>query len=217
MALANLRTPSRHKIDHTMRKLFLPLLCLATLGTAQAQVAINPQLGVNFTRLTNTPNAVTSKASAGFQLGADFRLGERLYFQPGAFFGRSATVVELKLADTAVIEDNLVRTTAKVKALVGFNLIDGDAFRLRVNAGPTYEALLSVDMKDDKIAFNKDNYSSGSFNMDAGVGLDLSIITLETGMSYGLSNAYKDTDGLSDDSKYFTFYATLGIVIGGGN
>jgi hypothetical protein len=187
---------------------------VALAGAAHAQLAVNPQLGANFTQLTNTPNAVTSKAAVGFQLGVDLRLGDRLYFQPGAFFGRSATVIEYAYADTAVIEDNLIRTTAKVKALLGYNLVDAAPFRLRVNVGPTYDVLLSVDSKDDKIDFNKDDYNSGSFNMDAGLGVDISLFTLEAGVSYGLSNAYKDAGELSDDSKYFTYYATLGIVLG---
>lgn len=194
--------------------LLFPLLA-ATLGTASAQFAINPQIGANFTQLTHTPSNITSSAAVGFQLGADFRFGDRLYFQPGAFFGRSATVIKFSPLDTSFIEDNLIRTTAKVKALIGYNIIHGEAFRLRVNAGPTYEALLSVDSKDDKIQFNKKDYNSGSFNMDAGVGIDLAFLTLEGGLSYGLSKAYKDEGKLLSDSKYFTLYATLGLVFGG--
>ncbi|HRO38904.1 MAG TPA: outer membrane beta-barrel protein [Flavobacteriales bacterium] len=197
-----------------LRNLALPVFA-AVFGTADAQVAVNPQIGANFTRLTNTPSNIVSSASFGWQLGADFRLGDRLYFQPGAFFGRSATVIKFTPLDTSFIEDNLIRTTAKVKALLGYNLIHGDAFRLRVNAGPTYEALLSVDSKDDKIAFNKSDYNGGSFNLDAGLGFDVAFLTLETGVSYGLSNAYKDEGKFLSDSKYFTWYATLGVVIGG--
>lgn len=197
-----------------LRTILIPALA-ATMGTATAQIAVNPQLGINYTNLTNTPNNVVSSAAVGFQLGADLRLGDRLYFQPGAFFGRSATVIKFTPLDTSFLEDNLIRTTAKVKALLGYNLVHGEAFRLRVNAGPTYEALLSVDSKDDKIAFNKKDYNGGSFNMDAGLGIDVAFLTLETGVSYGLSNAYKDEGKLLGDSKYFTWYATLGFVIGG--
>lgn len=198
------------------RKIFLPLaVAMANAGIARAQVAINPQLGINYTQLLNTPSDVVSSANAGVQLGVDFRLGDRLYFQPGAFFGRSATVIKFSPLDTSFIEDNMIRTTAKVKALLGYNIIHGEAFRLRVNAGPTYEALLSVDNKNDKIAFNKSDYNGGSFNMDGGVGVDLAFITLETGVSYGLSKAFKDEGKFLKDSKYFTWYATLGIVIGG--
>ena len=198
-----------------LRKLLLPVVTVAATGVATAQFAVNPQVGINFTNLTNNNSVYTSSAALGFQLGADFRLGDRLYFQPGAYFGRSATYIKFTPLDTTFIEDNLIRTTAKVKALLGYNLVHGDGFKLRVNAGPTYEALLSVDSKDDKIDFNKKDYNGGSFNMDAGLGVDLSIITLETGVSYGLSNAYKDEGKLLPDSKYFTWYATLGVVIGG--
>lgn len=200
----------------TIRTILLPLLSAIGIQAAHAQFAVNPQLGANFTRLTNTPSGVVSSAAFGWQLGADFRLGNRLYFQPGAFFGRSVTVVKFTPLDTSFIEGNIVRTTAKVKALLGYNLIHGDAFRLRVNAGPTYEALLSVDSKDDKIQFNKKDYNGGSFNLDAGLGLDIAFLTLEGGLSYGLSNAYKDSGKFMGDSKYFTFYATLGVVLGGG-
>lgn len=197
-----------------MQRLTLIAVMTVCSTWVSAQFAINPQLGINMTNLTDNPQHTDTKAAVGFQVGADLRFGDRLYFQPGAYFGRSATVVKFGAADTAIIEDNLIRTTAKVKALMGFNLIHGDAFKLRVNVGPTYDVLLSVDSKDSKIEFNKDDYNAGSFNMDAGLGADIAIFTVETGVSYGLSKAYKDAGQLQSDAKYFTFYATIGLVFG---
>lgn len=199
-----------------MRNLLLSLALGLSTTAALAQVQVNPQLGATFVDLTDDGNGVTTKAAFGFQLGVDLRLGERLYFQPGAYFGRNATVVKVSALDTSVIEDNLIRTTAKVKALVGYNLIHNEGFKLRVNAGPTYEALLSVDNKDNRIDFNKDDYNGGSFNMDAGVGVDIALFTVEAGVSYGITNAYKDKSEFSSDAKYFTFYATIGLVFGSG-
>lgn len=195
------------------KALVLPVL-LALSGVLHAQLQINPQLGMVLTDLTDDQPGVESKAAIGFQLGADLRIGGRFYFQPGAHIGRSATTVKYAFTDTTVIEDDLIRTTAKLKALVGFNLIHRSAFKLRLNAGPTYDVLLSVDNKDDKIAFNRDDYNAGSFNMDAGAGIDLLMMSAETGISYGLSNAYKDAGELQAKAKYFTFYLTIGIVIG---
>lgn len=197
------------------RNFLLPLLVAGMATAASAQVAVNPQIGINYTSLTNTPSGIISSAAFGWQLGADLRFGDRLYFQPGAFFGRSATYIKFTPLDTTFMEDNLIRTTAKVKALLGYNIIHGEAFRLRINAGPTYTALLSVDSKDDKIAFNKDDYNGGSFNLDGGLGIDAGPVSLETGVSYGLSNAYKDEGKFLKDAKYFTWYATLGLVFGG--
>jgi hypothetical protein len=76
---------------------------------------------------------------------------------------------------------------------------------------------LSVDNKDDNIAWNKDDFNSGSFNWNLGLGVDLSIITLETGMVYGLSSVFKEEDvAFTSDPKYFTFNLTAGVVVGGG-
>ena len=197
-----------------MLKSALPIALLAVASSCHAQLKVNPQLGVLFTDLTEDLPGVESKAAVGVQLGLDLRIGDRFYFQPGGHFGRSATTVKYTFTDTTVIEDNLIRTTAKFKALVGYDLIHRSVFKLRVNAGPTYEALLSVDSKDDEIAFNKDDYNAGSFNMDAGVGLDLAMMSAEAGISYGLSRAYKDAGELEGKAKYFTFFITLGIVIG---
>lgn len=215
------RSTKTYEHHSTMKRSLIALSLFAASSALSAQVAFNPQIGPNFSLLSNTPNGVRAKSAVGFQVGADLRFGSRLYFQPGAFFGRNTTVITITQPDgtgaSVRREDNLVRTTAKVKALLGYNIIDGDAFRLRANVGPTYDVLLSVDNKDDKIKFDKKDFSSGSFNMDAGIGVDIAFITLETGVSYGLSNAYKDAGALKNDSKYFTYYLTAGIVIGGGH
>lgn len=193
----------------------LACLILFISGTVSAQFAVNPQLGVTFQKLNDTPEGAESKSAAGAMIGLDFRIGERLYIQPGFFFERNSTLVTIM--DSVAIEDDLVRTNFKLKALVGYNLINGDAFRLRLNTGPSYDVLMSVDNKDDEIEWNKDDFNSGSFNWNAGLGADISIISLETGVIYGLSKVFKEQDGFVDDTKYFTFYFTAGIVFGGGS
>ena len=199
-----------------MNRIILLLVAAAAFPAfAQAQLAINPQIGLNMTNLTEEPEGSEFKASAGFMIGADLRIGDRFYFQPGAFYVATSTAVTV--GDSLKVDDNLTTSNLKLKGLVGYNLIDGDAFRLRLNAGPTYNILMSVGSADDKIKFDKDDFNSGSFNLDAGLGADISIITVETGISYGLSKAFKEQDGFENDSKYFTFYFTAGLVFGGAN
>ena len=194
------------------------LVTLAALGlscAATAQFQMNPQLGINACKLAGDDvPGLEYKAKIGWQLGIDFRIGDRFYLQPGVHFIRTATAVKYTFSDTAVLEDDWIRSSVKAKLLVGYNLIHDETFKLRLNAGPTYDVLLSVDHKDEDIAFDEENYNAGSFNMDAGLGLDIWIVSVETGVSYGLSNSYKDTDQLSNDSKYFTWYLSAGIVLG---
>ena len=197
-----------------MKKL-LTLVAIGLSSAASAQFQMNPQLGINACKLAGDDvPGLEYKAKIGWQLGIDFRVGDRFYLQPGVHFVRTATAVKYTYSDTAVLEDDLIRTSVKAKLLVGYNLIHDETFKLRLNAGPTYDVLLSVDSKDEEIEFNKDDYNGGSFNMDAGLGLDIWIVTVETGVSYGLSNSYEDQGELSNDSKYFTWYLSAGIVIG---
>lgn len=191
----------------------LALAIFVTPLLLQAQVAVNPQVGLNWTKLTDAPAGSDYKADVGFMIGSDFRFGDRLYLQPGVFYISTATAINT--GDSIQLNDDLVLSFLKLKALVGYNLIDGDGFRLRLNAGPTYGVLMSAKTKDGKIPVDKDNFTTGSFNLDAGLGADISILTLETGISYGLSKAYKDQGGFSSDSRYFTFYVTMGVAFGG--
>lgn len=197
----------------SLRTLFVPL-AFAPFALS-AQLAINPQVGIDMTKLSGDDDLLNYSAEVGFMIGGDLRFGSRFYFQPGAFYISSSTATSV---DGVVDMDNSLKTSKmKLKGLVGYNLIDGDAFRLRLNGGPTYNFILNVSDDDGSIEDWKDSFNSGSFNLDAGLGADISIITLESGISYGMSKAFKDQDNFSSDAKYFTFYVTAGLVFGGSN
>lgn len=190
----------------TLLSIFLPMaLC--------AQVAIHPQIGMALTTLTPEQVGVQFNADPGVLAGVDLRIGQRFYVQPGAFFVSAKTAVSV--GDSVVTEDHLVWNSLKLKALLAYNLLDGDDFRLRLNAGPTFNWLLSADGKDDYIKIEMADMNTGTWNLDAGLGIDLTIFTLDGGVSYGLSKAYKEQDGLTNDARYFTFMFTAGVVLGG--
>ena len=186
--------------------------------SANAQFQVNPQLGVTFQNLTSTDQGLKYKSALGYQLGADLRIGGRLFFQPGAFIGRNATVITSTTtngSETATIEDNLIRTNLKLKALVGYRLIDSYQFDLRLVAGPTYDVLLSSDLRDHRIAWNSGDFNNGSFNVDAGLGFDMGVVTVEPSASFGLSRAFSDNPSVSNiSSKYITYGLTIGVNFG---
>lgn len=206
---------SPNQVDRTMNKLTTTLLLsLITAGT-QAQFQVNPQLGVNFQNLTQPQEGVEYKANIGWQLGADLRFGDRLYVQPGAFFGRSATAVKTYNSDTLLYEDDLVRTNLRLKALVGYRLIDSYQFDLRFAMGPTYDVLLSVDDRNNEIGYNKGDFKSGSLNIDAALGFDMGLVSVEPSVSFGLSRVFSDNPAVKDiGSKYLTYGLTVGINLG---
>ncbi|MCC6401559.1 MAG: outer membrane beta-barrel protein [Flavobacteriales bacterium] len=203
----------------TRHLLPLALVLFVGVGTAHGQVQVNPQVGLLMQTLQGDPDNGDFRGNMGWQAGVDVRLGRRVYLQPGLHLGRQATVVQMQvplLLDTFLVENDLVRTVLKAKALVGFNLVHKDGFKLRLNLGPSYDLLLSVDNSNEDIAWNRDDLTAGSFNLDAGVGLDIWFITVEAGVSAGLSQVL-DEEALNtvyDDPRNLTWYATAGIVLG---
>lgn len=191
-------------------------VALGLLGlSASAQFQVNPQLGVNFQQLTSPEAGVEYKANLGWQLGADLRFGDRLFFQPGAFFGRSVTAIKSVNSDTLTYEDDLVRTNLRLKAMVGYRLIDSYQFDLRFAMGPTYDVLLSVEDRNDEIAYDKGDFNKGSMNIDAALGFDMGLVSVEPSVSFGLSRVFNDNPAVKDiGSKYLVYGLTVGINLG---
>ena len=199
-----------------MKKSIFSLAFSTALVAAQAQFQVNPQMGLTFQNLTDAPENTSFKAAAGWQLGTDLRFGDRLFFQPGAFFGRNATVVSVDNGETAMLEDNLVRTNLKLRAMVGYRMVDSYQFDLRFFAGPSYDVLLSVDNKSDNINWNEGDFNKGSFNIDAGFGFDMGLFTVSPTASFGLSQVFdQDVIRVQDlSTKYLTYGLTIGVNFG---
>lgn len=196
-------------------------LTLLSATAASAQFQINPQAGLTFQSLTQAPDGFNYKAQVGWQLGADARIGDKLFVQPGAFLGRSVTAVTYSTntqggaAGAVTVEDDLVRTNLKLRTMLGYRVVDTYQFDLRVMLGPSYDVLMSVDDRDGNLGWNEGDFNKGLWNLEAGLGFDMGLFTLAPTASIGLSRAFKDNPILSEvDSKYISYGLTLGVNIG---
>lgn len=195
----------------SLASFFATTLSVATL----AQFQVNPQMGVTFQDLTSSGTVKGSRAALGYNVGADLRFGDRLFFQPGAFIGRSATVVSFDDFETGTIEKDLLRTHLTMRALAGYRIIDSYQFDLRFMAGPSYDVLLSVDDKDEAVSWNEGDFNRGSFNLDAGLAFDMGLFTLSPTASFGLSRVFSDELLVKDiDSRYITYGLSIGVNFG---
>jgi hypothetical protein len=195
---------------------------LLTVAYSYGQVAFNPEIGLTISTLNNLEKNTSNKARVGWQAGADFRIGRQLYLQPGIFASQTSTVYVID--DGTAQESKLERTDVKLKVLAGFNLLNADDAKLRVNVGPTYNFLIASKAKNDNLddvtlGQIEDNFNNGLFNIDAGLGIDFWKLTIEGGYSLGLSNAFKDdvdaqAEYVKSNVKYGTFYFNVGFVIG---
>lgn len=186
-------------------------LALSTVATAQWQ--INPQVGGTFQQITKAPDGITYAARAGFLAGVDFRFGNRLFVQPGAFIGRNATYFQV--ADSAVSSGKIFRTNLKLKLMGGYRVIDTYQFDVRISVGPTYDRVLARNVKDSDIELNDDDFNNGLWSVDGAVGLDIGRFTVEPSASFGVSRIYNDNVAVQNiGSRYVTYALTLGVNIG---
>ena len=193
-----------------MKKILSIVAVAATVGSASAQFQINPQAGLAFQNLTQPGEGQDFKAALGWQLGADVRIGDRAFLQPGAFLSRNTTVITIADSTANKQELDLNTTNLRLRALVGYRIIDSYQFDLRFMLGPSYDVLLSKKLEDE----SGDQFNSGSFNLEAGLGFDMGLVTLSPTMVFGLSNVFKDNPNVDQvDSKYFTYGLTVGINI----
>ncbi len=194
-----------------MKKTLSILAVAASVGSASAQFQINPQAGLAFQNLTQPGEGQKFKAALGWTIGSDFRFGDRFFLQPGAFLSRNTTTISVQDSTASYSDLDLKTTNLRLRGLVGYRIVDSYQFDMRFMLGPSYDVILSKKLEDE----SGDAFNSGSFNIEAGLGFDMGLVTLSPTMTFGLSKVFKDNPTVSNvDSKYFTYGLTVGINIG---
>ena len=194
-----------------MKKLITSVLIVFTTVQLFAQVQFNPQIGITTLSLKNPPTGVTFDGKAGMSLGADLRFGERFQIQPGVHYISSVTAFES--SGTEVETGEYVYKSLKIKALAAYNLIDKGQLKLRINAGPAYDFLMSAKEKESKTDV-KEDYKNGTFFLQGGVGIDFLFLTADLGYAHGLSQTFAGEG--APDSKMAGMYFTVGVIFGNG-
>lgn len=199
-----------------MKRLAILALALCSSISAFSQFAFNPQVGLSVARLHSLEPEENTKARVGWQAGADFRIGKRFYIQPGVYFWQTSTVF---INDSLQLDTRLQRSDIKLNGRLGVNLLDDEHAKVRFSIGPSYNILIAKSVSGDdigKITLSEleQKFNNGLFNMDAALGIDFWVLTLEAGYSLGLNDAWKKMDYYKSNARYGTFYLNIGIVIG---
>ena len=181
-------------------------LALLTAATAQAQVALRPYVGANSSKLTENLDTATFKNQVGFQIGADLQIGNKFYVQPGVQLEFRQNTIDPRVDD----DQKLNRSMLRIPVVVGYSFgeVDGD-FAFRVFTGPNAAINLSSKTDDDSI-IEKDDIKSAIFGWNAGLGVDISIIFIDLGYEFGLSEVFENVDGAVRNNL---FYANAGVRI----
>ncbi|MFK7846090.1 MAG: outer membrane beta-barrel protein [Rhodothermales bacterium] len=182
------------------------------LYSAQAQITINPQVGISASMLSTDPQGSEASARFGYQVGTYLRFGERVYFQPGIFWQRSGT--ELRTTDELDIEtlkDDVDLDAIFISAGLGYNLIDSQVFVLRVNGGVAGTLILNV--QDNLLGLELENFNGLLAGAPIGVGVDLfGILSADLSYEFGLTNVFDEIFGLTVDATNNVFRFNVGLV-----
>ncbi len=179
---------------------------------AFSQVAFNPQIGLSASMLSTDPEGSEASARFGYQIGANLRIGNQLYLQPGIFWQRSGT--ELRTTDEIDLEtlkDEVDLDAIFVPVSLGYNLINTQALVLRINGGVAGTLILNV--QDNLLGLELDNFNGLLAGAPVGVGVDLfGLLTVDASYEFGLTNVFDEIFGLTVDATNNVFRFNVGLV-----
>lgn len=170
-----------------------------------------PVVGVHASDFNADFKEEKAKGRTGWNAGLDFRIRARRFFvQPGIHYFSSS----LKLtSNDSVSNATLLRGprihSLKAPLLLGLYLTKANSGFVKVNlkGGASANYVLSVD-KNDQLQFEKNNIEDFSFGLNAGIGLEFGLITLDVSHEWGISKLFKD-----NDSKNNILRLTLGVKL----
>lgn len=184
---------------------------LFVAATATAQLTLRPYAGINSNTLTeDVEDLVDWKSKVGYQLGADLQIGNKFYVQPGVQMEFVKNTAEFQIINPT--SSDFSRTHLRIPLMIGyaFGEIDGN-FAARVFTGPNASIVLSAEVEDEDI---KDELKNAVFGWNVGFGADISILFIDLGYQFGLSEVFENLDiDPENASKSNAFYANVGLRI----
>jgi len=195
------------------------LLCLAAISTVSLSTlhAQELRLGGGYTG-SNVREAGNEKwvGRAGYQLGVDFLIGQRVFLKPGLHLqvrNLNYTLVDLDNNGQATSTSTEFRYTSRalrVPVLVGLRLMDPadePDFNVYVMAGPT--ALIGINANLNNSALNVSTRST-QWYLGAGLGFEFKFLFLEGGYDVAMTNVFNG-DGINTNPKVNNLYLAAGL------
>lgn len=210
-----------------MKQIFFLVVCLISFTFAQAQVAFNPKIGVNLSKINSDAIELSQQGvRAGLNAGIDFRFGgpdSRVFFQPGLHYYNVSSNFKLHTTDGAGTDQVQIDTkdiisvhSLKVPVDIGVYLTNrqNSAVNVQLNAGVTPTAVLGVG--DNSLQITKSDFESIYWGLNGGIGFDFSLVTLDFNYEHPLSDALNSIEGLyanGINGRNRVLTVSLGIVL----
>ena len=176
------------------RYFIIVVVTFFTFTTVRSQTEINPVIGVNFSSLTTDPEEFDSEGRLGWHFGANLRIGDKFYFQPGLHYAQlnsRVTSLEDDPIDENSFESNI--GVIRIPLLAGVRLLstqkNDNPFNINLHAGLATEFVVD----EENTLLTEDSFTSPLFAVVVGAGVDFMFLTLDLDYEIGLSPVF-DTD-----------------------
>lgn len=179
------------------------VLTLVTFSTFNAQAqknntVINPKVGVNLSAVDGNLGDLQAAAKIGWNAGVDFRVGgKKLFLSPGLHFNNyTARLVNDIDSDTQVnFKDETTIQALKAPVNIGFDITGKkQLLNLYLKGGVTPTMILAVNEKAG-IPFSKDDLKTFTWGANVGLGMDITILTVDLNYEIGMSDYFANTTG----------------------
>lgn len=214
-----------------MKKLSLAIICLFLFTYAQAQFAVNPKVGVNFSRIAGeSVNLSDDGLRAGLNAGVDFRIsGEDswVFFQPGLHYynvgSRFTANTSGNVDDDGTgtgsgsleVEDALTVHSIRIPLNAGIYITSPEgASHVRLNAGITPSFILGVG--ENELSIEGDDFNRLNWGLNGGIGFDFTVVTLDFNYEHGLASVLDNVEEIEDsdiDGRNRIFTISVGIIL----
>jgi hypothetical protein len=196
------------KLQAMKKSIAIILFCMVIGGVyAQPEFDLGLKAGLNNSRITNNLNEFNSETIIAWHLGAFARIGwDRVYFQPEAYFSTKGGDLKEVASHTITSFDY---NTFDVPALVGFKIINKDAFNIRAMAGPVFSFMTSGKVSGDDL-FDKEFYRNNFYGWQYGLGADLLFMTLDARIENSSNRIYSSPNLKSRNN---TFFISVGVKL----
>ncbi|GAO42614.1 porin family protein [Flavihumibacter petaseus] len=180
----------------------LAFACLVTVS--RAQMVIKPAVGINFTDFSKDASTGKYESKVGYQIGGSIAFGNKWYIEPGIFYVMKSTkyVNEGSTGEDIDFEVGGIR----IPVNIGVKLL-GDSsggFGLRAFGGVS--SFILTNVKD----FDIDDFKKAQWGLQAGVGLDFSILFIEGAYEWSLTDVSSDLDDV-DVGKSRSIFVQAGV------
>jgi len=187
-----------------MRIFILLFAILLSTQLLSAQVTIRPQVGFNFSSITDDLPQETLNGNSGYQFGVDVKFGDRLYFQPGLFYeSRKGDVIP---DDEAIGDIDMKVDRIRIPVIAGYNLLRerDQFFNLRLFTGPSLSFAVSKDLDDQGVlSVEEDDLQTFALGWGVGAGVDIAFLFVDLGYEFGLLKLLNHPDAKPRNNLFY--------------